>query len=364
MNCFLWRAAWAFMLTCVLCSVAAAQVSPGLDAREGDFTLPNFRFQSGETLTSLRLHYTTLGTPARDSAGRVTNAVLILHGTGGDGHQFLRPQFAGVLFVQGGLLDPKHYFIVLPDGIGHGKSSKPSDSMHAKFPHYDYADMVAAQYALITKGLQINHLRLVMGTSMGCMHSFMWGENYPRFMDALMPLACLPVQIAGRNRLWRAMIIDAIKNDPAWARGEYKSPPRQAMRIAIDLLLIAGSAPLQMQKTLPTRDAADKYLADAQVHEVSALDANDTLYAVEASRDYDPSRALGDIEAPVMWVNSADDFINPPELGIAQREAEKLRRGRFVLIQASDKTHGHGTHTWASVWQSYLAELLDKSARR
>lgn len=166
-------AAWALMFTCTLCSVASAQVSPGLDVREADFTLRNFHFQSGETLDSLRLHYTTLGTPARDSAGRVTNAVLILHGTGGDGHQFLRPQFAGVLFVQGGLLDPKRYFIVLPDGIGHGKSSKPSDSMHAKFPHYDYADMVAAQYALITKGLQINHLRLVMGTSMGCMHSFM-----------------------------------------------------------------------------------------------------------------------------------------------------------------------------------------------
>ncbi|HWY16471.1 MAG TPA: alpha/beta fold hydrolase [Rhizomicrobium sp.] len=352
------------MLACALWPAERSQAAATLDPHEGDFTLRDFHFQSGETLASLRLHYTTLGRPTRDASGRVTNAVLILHGTGGDGHQFLRPQFAGVLFVPGGLLDPQHYFIVLPDGIGHGKSSKPSDGMHARFPHYDYADMVAAQYALVTQGLRINHLRLVMGTSMGCMHSFMWGENYSEFVDALMPLACLPVEIAGRNRVWRAMIIDAIKNDPAWAGGEYKSPPPEAMRTTIDLLLIAGSAPLQMQKTLPTRDAADKYLHEAQAREASALDANDILYAVDASRDYDPSRTLGKIDAPVMWVNSADDFINPPELGIAQREAEKLKRGRFVLIPASDETHGHGTHTWASVWQSYLAELLNKSANR
>ncbi len=361
---FIRRTALILMLACALWPAGPSQATAKYDSHEGDFTLRDFHFQSGETLASLRLHYTTLGRPARDASGRVTNAVLILHGTGGDGHQFLRPQFAGVLFLPGGLLDPQHYFIVLPDGIGHGKSSKPSDGMHAGFPHYDYADMVAAQYALVTQGLRINHLRLVMGTSMGCMHSFMWGENYPAFMDALMPLACLPVQIAGRNRLWRAMIIDAIKNDPAWAGGEYKSPPRAALRATADLLLIAGSAPLQMQKTLPTPDAADKYLEEAQTHEAVALDANDILYAVEASRDYDPSGTLGKIEAPVMWVNSADDFINPPELGIAQQEAGNLKHGRFVLIPASDATHGHGTHTWASVWQSYLAELLNTSANR
>ena len=358
------HATLVLMLACALWPAERSQAAAKLDPRECDFMLRDFHFQSGETLASLRLHYTTLGSPIRDASGRVTNAVLILHGTGGDGHQFLRPQFADVVFVPGGLLDPQHYFIVLPDGIGHGKSSKPSDGMHARFPHYDYADMVAAQYALVTQGLRINHLRLVMGTSMGCMHSFMWGENYSEFVDALMPLACLPVEIAGRNRVWRAMVIDAIKNDPAWAGGEYKSPPPEAMRTTIDLLLIAGSAPLQMQKTLPTRDAADKYLHEAQAREASALDANDILYAVDASRDYDPSRTLGKIDAPVMWVNSADDFINPPELGIAQREAEKLKRGRFVLIPASDETHGHGTHTWASVWQSYLAELLNKSANR
>src|SRR5690349_23748782 len=238
-----------------VCATAAAQ--PEFATTEGDFVVHDFKFKSGETLAELRLHYTTLGTPLRDAHGRVSNAVLILHGTGGDGHQFLRPQFSGVLFVPGGLLDASKYFIILPDGIGHGKSSKPSDGLHAKFPHYDYDDMVAAQYALLTDGLQVNHLRLVMGTSMGCMHSFVWGETHPDFMDALMPLACLPVQIAGRNRMWRKMVMDAIRDDPEWKGGEYKEEPKQALRTALDFLLMAGSAPIPMQKALPTRDAAD-----------------------------------------------------------------------------------------------------------
>jgi homoserine O-acetyltransferase len=303
-----------------------------------------------------------LGAPSRDARGRVTNAVLILHGTGGDGHQFLRPQFAGVLFAPGGLLDPARYFIILPDDIGHGKSSKPSDGMHAHFPQYDYDDMVQAEYLVVTKGLKVNHLRLVMGTSMGCMHSFVWGETYPDFMDALMPLACLPVQIAGRNRIWRKMTIDAIRDDPAWMGGEYRSEPLEGMRAATDLLIIAGSAPIQMQKTAPTRDAADAWLDDAMSKDLATLDANDFLYQVASSRNYDPSGALDKIKAPVMWINSGDDFINPPELGIAQEEVKKLAHGRFVLIPASDQTHGHGTHTWAAVWKDHLAELLQESA--
>jgi homoserine O-acetyltransferase len=351
----------ALALSLALVSGAAAQQMPKLDPHEGDFVIANFRFQSGETLPQLRLHYTTLGTPARDATGRVTNAVLILHGTGGDGHQFLRPQFAGVLFTPGGPLDPSKMYIILPDGIGHGKSSKPSDGLRAHFPHYGYGDMVAAQYQLVTRGLHVNHLRLVMGTSMGCMHSFMWGEAWPDFVDALMPLACLPVQIAGRNRLWRAMIVDAITKDPAWQGGDYKIEPEQALRTTADLLLIAGSAALQMQKTMPTRDAADRYLETAEAREAASLDANDILSAVEASCDYDPSNGLDRIVAPVMWINSADDFINPPELGIAEREATKLKHGKFVLIPISDATHGHGTHTWAAVWQSWLAQLLQES---
>jgi homoserine O-acetyltransferase/O-succinyltransferase len=329
---------------------------------EGDFTVHNFQFRSGESLPELRLHYTTLGKPARDAQGRTTNAVLILHGTGGTGHQFLQPVFAGELFGPGQLLDTARYFIILPDGIGHGKSSKPSDGLHARFQQYDYDDMVLGHYRLLTEGLGVNHLRLILGTSMGCMHSFVWGETYPDFMDALMPLACQPVQVAGRNRVWRKMVMDAIRNDPEWKGGDYSTEPQQGLRTALDLLLIAGSAPLYMQKTLSTRDAADKYLDDYFKARSAGLDANDLLYAVNASRNYDPSPQLEKVIAPVMYINSADDFINPPELGIADREIKKVKNGRFVLLQISDETRGHGTHTRAAVWKQYLAELLEKSA--
>jgi homoserine O-acetyltransferase len=328
---------------------------------EADYVAHDFHFKSGETLAELRLHYLTLGKPERNGAGKVTNAVLILHGTGGSGHQFLSPQFSDVLFGPGQLLDANRYFIILPDNIGHGKSSKPSDGMRAHFPQYDYDDMVAAQHELLEKGLGVNHLRLVMGTSMGCMHSWVWGETYPEFMDAMMPLACLPVQIAGRNRLWREMVIEGIRQDPEWKNGDYKTEPRAALQISADFLIIAGSAPLLMQKNLPTRDAADKYLDESMKRITATLDANDLLYAVNASRNYDPSAKLETIKTPVMFVNSADDFINPPELGIAEREIKRVPHGKFVLIPVSDQTHGHGTHTWAAVWQQYLKELLEQS---
>jgi len=328
---------------------------------EGDYVAHDFHFKSGETLAELRLHYRTLGTPARDARGRVTNAVLILHGTGGWGGNFLVPQFAGVLYGPGQLLDITRYYIILPDNVGHGKSSKPSDGMHAHFPQYEYEDMVAAQHELVEKGLGVNHLRLIMGTSMGCMHSWIWGETYPDFMDALMPLACLPVQIAGRNRLWRKMLMSGIREDPDWQNGDYTTEPRAGLEIAADMLLIAGSAPLPMQLSLPTRDAADRWLQDVMKRETETLDANDLLYAVNASRNYDPSADLGKITVPVMFVNSADDFINPPELGIAEREIQKVKNGKFVLIPLSEQTHGHGTHTWAALWQQYLKELLEES---
>jgi homoserine O-acetyltransferase/O-succinyltransferase len=330
--------------------------------QEGDYVVHNFRFQSGETMPDVRLHYYTLGKPAKDASGRTTNAVLILHGTGGTGNGLLRPIFAGVLFGPGQLLDANKYFIILPDNVGHGKSSKPSDGMHAHFPQYEYADMIALQHELVEKGLGVNHLRLILGTSMGCMHSWMWGETYPDSMDALMPLACLPVQIAGRNRMWRKMVIDGIRQDPDWKGGDYSTEPRAALQISADFLLIAGSAPLQMQKELPTRDATDKYLEESMKRITSTMDANDFLYAVSASRNYDPSPKLETIQAPVMFINSADDFINPPELGIAEREIKRVKYGKFVLLPASEQTHGHGTHTWAAVWQSYLKDLLDRSA--
>ncbi|HLZ98295.1 MAG TPA: alpha/beta fold hydrolase [Steroidobacteraceae bacterium] len=339
----------------------AAEAPDPLKHLEGEYVAANFHFASGETLPELRIHYTVLGKPHRDAHGHVDNAVLILHGTGGSGHNFLTDRFGGVLFGKGRLLDATRYFIVLPDGIGHGQSSRPSDGLHARFPRYTYEDMVAAQYALVTLGLQVDHLRLVMGTSMGCMHSWMWGESHADFVDALMPLACLPVPIAGRNRVWRDLIIEAIRSDPDWRQGEYRTQPAGALRTAAGMLLIAGSAPLQMQAALPTRDAADEFVQKYMERELADLDANDLLYQLSASRDYDPSAGLENIRAPVMWVNSADDFINPPELGIAEREIKRVPKGRFVLLPASDQTHGHGTHTWAAVWQQYLGQLLESS---
>jgi len=347
--------------------VFSGQQQPGLRPaeaqipQEGDYLAHDFHFRSGEILPELRLHYMTFGKAIRDRSGRVTNAVLILHGTGGSGRQFLQPQFAGVLFRPGQLLDASRYFIVLPDNVGHGQSSKPSDGLHAHFPHYDYDDMVAAQHELLEKGLGVNHLRVIIGTSMGCMHSWVWGETYPDYVDALMPLACLPVQIAGRNRIWRKMVIEGIRQDPEWKNGDYTAQPRAGLQIATDFLLIAGGAPLPMWNSSPTRDAADKYLDDYVKRVGPTLDANDMLYAVSASRNYDPSSQLEKIMAPVMYINSADDFINPPELGIAEREIKRVKRGRFVLIPASAETHGHGTHTWPVFWQQYLRELLRAS---
>ena len=350
-------------------SLAALSLAPAAGAqdpapREGDYVLRNFQFKAGYMMPELRIHYRALGQPARDKTGAVTNAVLILHGTGGSGRQFLTPQFAGVLYGPGAPLDTTRYYIVLPDGIGHGQSSKPSDGPHVRFPRYDYDDMVDAQRRLLIDHLGVQHLRLVMGTSMGGMHTWVWGERYPDFLDALMPLGCLPVAIVGRNRLWRAMAMDAIKSDPDWKTGEYGgSEPRAGLRTALDLLIIAGSAPIRMQNELSTRDSADHYLYAAMHTRLDELDANDLLFQLDASRDYDPEPGLDKIKAPVMFVNSGDDFINPPELGIAERAIKRVAHGTFVLIPASAETHGHGTHTWAALWKPYLVELLKRSAR-
>lgn len=327
-----------------------------------DYVVKDFHFRSGETLPELKIHYYTLGTPHRDAGGHVDNAVLILHGTGGTGRQFVQPQFAGVLFAPGGLLDPAKYFLIMPDGIGHGGSSKPSDGLRMHFPKYDYADMVAAQHELTSKGLGVEKLRLVMGTSMGCMHSFVWAEAYPDGAKAFMPLACLPIEIAGRNRLWRALSIDAIKADPAWNGGDYKAEPLQGLMAAEDMLIIAGAAPWPMQLAWPTRAQVDSYAATEPARRAAAIDANDTIYQLDASRTYDPSKDLEKITAPLTWVNSGDDFINPPELGIAPKMVTRIKQGRFVLIPAGPDTHGHGTHTWAVFWKDELAALLKRSA--
>ncbi len=325
--------------------------------REGDFTIRDFTFHTGEKLAGLRMHYTTLGAPARDAAGHVRNAVLILHGTGGNGRGFLGAQFAGELFGAGQPLDAAKFYIVLPDDIGHGHSSKPSDGLHMRFPHYDYDDMVKAESALLRDGLGVDHLRLILGTSMGAMHTWVWGYTYPGFMDALMPLASAPVEIAGRNRMFRAMIMQAIEGDPEWNDGEYTSPPANGLMAAEYALWMMTSSPLQLHKANPTHEQADRAVAELR-RRALALDANDFLYQVEASTDYNPAPHLGEIRAPLVAINSADDEVNPPELGILEREIRKVARGRYILIPTSDETRGHGTHTRAVVWKQYLVELL------
>src|SRR6266567_82142 len=332
---------------------------------ESDYTVRDFKFASGESLPELRIHYRTLGKIDKDDQGKTRNAILIMHGTTGSGAQFIRPEFAGELFGEGQPLDATKYFIVLPDGIGHGKSSKPSDSMHAKFPHYGYVDMIEADYRLLTDVLGVNHARLVMGTSMGGMHTWLWGELHPDFMDALMPLASLPTQISGRNRAWRRTVIDAIRNDRAWSGGEYPAGAGQppSLRTAAEMLWFMSSNPVLRQKEVPTLAKTDQVLDKFVNDYVKTSDANDILYALEASHDYDPGPNLEKIKAPLLAVNSADDLINPPELGILENEIKRVPHGRAVIIPLSDKTAGHGTHTLAAVWKNYLVELLRDSDR-
>ena len=353
--------AFAVVLVLLAAFSCAAQQTPAPATTEGDFIVHDFKFRSGESLPELKLHYTTLGKPARDPQGRVTNAVLILHGTGGTGHQFLQPQFAGVLFGAGQLLDASRYFIVLPDNIGHGKSSKPSDDLRMRFPHYEYDDMIELQYRLLTQGLGVNHLRLIIGTSMGGMHTWLWGEQHPDFMDALLPLASQPIEIAGRNRMMRRVIMDDIRTDPEWNNGEYKTQPH-GLAAAEGVLLFMGSSPLRMQKELPTREKADAYLEERIAQGVKTADANDMLYYIDASRNYNPEPQLEKIVAPLTAINSADDQINPPELKIIDADIQRVKNGRYVLLPITDQTRGHGTHTWAAVWKNYLEELLAKSS--
>ncbi len=338
-------------------SGSAARAVTTWPTKDGWITLHNFKFGTGETLPELKLHYLTLGAQRRNSAGRVENAVLLLHGTGGTAHSLLNPAFSNVLFVPGGILDIERYFIILPDEIGHGESSKPSDSLHAHFPAYDYDDMVRADRMMLDE-MKIDHLRLILGTSMGCMQSFVWGETYPHFMDALAPFACLPVEIAGRNRMMRYMAIQDIRLDPAWMGGEYKTEPQDGLRGANEMLLVMGSSPLQMQKQAPTRQQAEQYVERYLERTMASTDANNMIFYLNASRNYNPEPRLETIRSPLLWINSADDFINPPELGIAEKLVKRIPQGRFILLPISDETRGHGTHTVAAVWKNYLAEFM------
>jgi homoserine O-acetyltransferase len=329
---------------------------------EGDFILRDFRFASGETLPELRIHYRTLGTIDRDARGEVRNAVLILHGTGGNGGNFLGQRdgsdsFGAELFGPGQPLDATRHFIILPDGIGHGQSSKPSDGLKGRFPRYGYRDMVEAQYRLLTEKLGVNHLRLVLGTSMGGMHAWLWGELHPDFMDGLVPLASLPTQIAGRNRIWRRIVMDSIRNDPGWRGGDYATQPA-GLRTGVQMLIFMGGNSRMRQASAPTLQAADEYLDRGTSGMLRGTDANDLLYALDASRDYDPGPALERITAPLLAINFADDLINPPELGVLEREIRRVPKGQAVVIPESEVTVGHGTHTKAVVWKGHLASFL------
>jgi homoserine O-acetyltransferase len=342
-----------------------AQAAPAAPAsrwptREADFTARGFRFKTGETM-DVRLHYTTLGSPRRNAAGEIDNAVLVLHGTGGTGKQFLSPQFADELYGPGQPLDIGKYWIILPDNVGHGASSKPSNGMRMRFPAYDYDDMVALQHRLVTQGLGVKRLRLIFGTSMGCMHGFVWGATYPDAMRAMMPMACNPVEIAGLNRMWRQMAIDAIKSDPLWQSGDYTSQPVQGLRTAAALSVVAGAAPLLFQNSFPTRDAAAAAARERVERDIASRDANDFLYQFDSSRTYNPWPKLEGITAPTLWINSADDFINPRNLPFAQAAAKRMKNARFKLLPETDDTRGHGTHTWAKFWKNDLAELLRRT---
>jgi homoserine O-acetyltransferase/O-succinyltransferase len=326
---------------------------------EADVVLKDFRFATGEKI-DLKAHYRTVGRPRRDREGKVVNAVLILHGTTGSGAQFVADQFAGELFAKGQPLDAGRYYLILPDAIGHGKSSKPSDGLRARFPRYGYEDMVRAQHRLLTEGLKVDHLRLVMGTSMGGMHTWLWGQRYPDFMDALLPLACLPAPISGRNRLWRSMAAGAIRDDPEWKGGEYAAQPR-GLRFAAQVLQLMSSSSAVRQRQGPTPKEADAAFAKDLVGLLARLDANDMLYAVESSRDYDPGPGLGKIRAPLLAINFADDLINPPELGILEREVKRVKKARAVVVPAGQDTVGHGTHTRAAVWKEHLETFLKET---
>lgn len=340
---------------------ATAPPKPSWPIVEKDFSLGDFPFRDGERLAQLRMHVTMLGQPHRDPSGRIDNAVMILHGTGGTGKQFLAPQFADELYGPGQPLDIRKYWIILPDNIGHGGSSKPSAGLRMRFPKYDYDDMVEAQYRLLTKGLGISHLRMIMGTSMGCMHSFVWGETHPGFASALMPLACEPIELAGLNRMWRQLAISGIKADPTWMGGNYSSEPLSGLRSAENLLFIAGSAPLLYQTQYPTRASASAYADQRVSSAIQTLDANDLIYQLDSSRNYNPWPGLEKISVPLTWINSADDFINARNLPFPAQAIRRMPKARFRLIAETPETHGHGTHTWARFWKDDLVALLARS---
>ncbi|MES2693395.1 MAG: alpha/beta fold hydrolase [Verrucomicrobiota bacterium] len=357
-----WIVAW---IASSLASRSATPAAPTFRPvyHEGSFTLRDFAFNSGETLPEVNLAYRTLGEPKRDAKGVIRNAVLMIHGTTGDGTQFLGRDFVSDLYLDGLPLDVSKYYLIMPDCLGHGDSSKPSDGLRAKFPRYGYRDQITATYRLLTEHLEVKHLRLVIGASMGGMHVWLWGEMYPDYMDALVPLGSLPTQVSGRNRVWRRVIIDAIRNDPEWKNGNYETQP-QSLRTAGQMAFFISDNPVHRQKAMPTLVKADEVLDTFIESYFERTDANDILYAVEASHDFDPGPELEKIRAPLLAINSADDLINPPELRIIEREIKRLPRGRFVMLPYTEETRGHGTHSIPRIWRHELVKLLAETEKK
>jgi homoserine O-acetyltransferase/O-succinyltransferase len=348
-----------FLVITLICSSAPVLAQPAVFPTpvEGDFIARDFVFTSGERLPEVRIHYRTVGTPRKDADGVVRNGVLILHGTGGSGAGFLGPNYGGRLFGKGQPLDADKYFIILPDNVGHGGSSKPSDGLRMKFPKYRYTDMVRLQHALVTQGLGLTTLKLVMGTSMGAMHAWNWGYMYPTFAAGLVPLASNPVEIGGRNRVWRKFLIDAIEQDPTWQNGNYTTQPR-GLASAIGFLLMATSVPLQWQKQFSTIAETDKWVAEQVAARSKTTDANDMLYHYHAIEDYNPAPHLSKIVAPLLAINSADDFVNPPELPMMESLIKQVKKGKFILLPITDQTRGHGTHSLPAIWGNELVKFL------
>jgi homoserine O-acetyltransferase/O-succinyltransferase len=325
--------------------------------QESDFTITDYKFASGETLPQLKLHYRTLGTAQRNAAGEVVNGVLLLQGNTGTGANWLRPSLADELFKDGQPLDVRRYFVIIPDALGRGGSSKPSDGLKGNFPHYRYRDMVDSTHRLVTEGLKVAHLRLVIGSSLGCMHSFMWAEMYPDLMDGVVALSCQPVEISGRNWIMRRAAAEAIRHDPDWNSGNYDKNPTHYIYSAAAGSFMPESA-ARIQERAPTRAAADK-LYDERVARAAKGDANDSLWAIESIEDYSPEPDLPKIKAKVLLINTVEDVANPPELDTVERAMKRISEGRYVLIPYSDKTHGHFTHYYAAVWKPYLVGFME-----
>ena len=345
----------AFAVAATLASAVGAEAQNFPAPKEGVWIARDFRFHTGEVMPELRVHYRTVGEPSGEP-------ILILHGTIQSGASLLSPAFAGELFGPGQPLDANKYFTILPDSMGHGKSAKPSDGLRAKFPRYNYDDMVVAQYRLVTEGLGLRHLRMVLGYSMGGMNAWMWGVRYPDFMDTLVPMASQPVEVSSRNWMMRRLVIDSIRNDPEWNNGNYTSQPRSARFASVFYSVASTGGTLALQKMAPTREAADKLL-DARLAAPFPLDANDVLYMWDASRDYNPAPGLERIQAAVLAINSMDDERNPPETGIMERELKRVKNARLFLIPGSEETRGHLTALWAKFWKQPVQELLQTAPR-